>query len=39
MLRIRVLVHVRDKLAEQARIMESFTQLVQKESDIAFRQV
>ncbi len=39
MMRVRVLVHVRDKLTEQARIMESFTQLVQKESDIAFRQV
>ena len=39
MLRIRVLVHVKNKLTEQARIMESFTELVQKESDIAFRQV
>ncbi len=39
MLRIRVLVHVKNKLTEQARIMESFTELVQKQSDIAFRQV
>ncbi len=39
MLRVRVMVHVRDKLTEQARIMESFAQLIQKEKDIAFREV
>ncbi len=38
-LRVRILVHVQDKLTEQSRIMEDFSILVQKESDVAFRTV
>lgn len=38
-LRVRVLVHVQDKLSEQSRIMEDFSTAVQKESSIAFRTV
>jgi small-conductance mechanosensitive channel len=38
-LRVRVLVHVQDKLSEQSRIMEDFSTAVQKETAIAFRTV
>ena len=38
-LRVRVLVHVQDKLEEQSRIMEEFSTAVQREKDIAFRTV
>lgn len=39
LLRVRVLVHVQDKLSEQSRIMEDFSTAVQKEKTIAFRTV
>lgn len=38
-LRIRVLVHVQDKLREQSRIMESFSNAIQKEEHVAFRSI
>ncbi len=38
-LRVRILVHVKDRLSEQSRIMESFSTLVQKEKNVEMRQV
>lgn len=38
-LRVRILVHVRDRLSEQSRIMEAFSTLVQKEKNVEMRQV
>jgi small-conductance mechanosensitive channel len=38
-LRVRVLVHVQDKLREESRIMEEFSAIIQKQKDIAFRTV
>lgn len=38
-LRVRILVHVKDRLSEQSRIMESFSTLVQKEENVEMRQV
>lgn len=38
-LRVRILVHVKDRLSEQSRIMEKFSTLVQKEKNVEMRQV
>lgn len=38
-LRVRILIHVRDRITEQSRIMESFAVLVQKEKNVEMRQV
>lgn len=37
--RIRILVHVQDRLQEQSRIMESFSAAIQNEKHVAFRSV
>lgn len=39
MLRVRMLVHVKDRLEEQSRITESFIMRAQKEKNITLRQV
>lgn len=38
-LRVRILVHVKDRLSEQSRIMEAFSTRVQKEKSVEMRQV
>lgn len=38
-LRVRILIHVKDRLAEQSRITEEFATLVQQEEKVAMRQI